>query len=117
LQLDRIQNFDLIYSELKKNFPKLFYLLPNGKEAMAPVDLDDLYHSSLQVSGMFNPHEADMTFILRCLFNLNISPDKNYDYYEILTTPICFILCERLFNNMVSIVSIKIPYNKGVLHE
>ena len=110
MQLDKIQNFDLIYSELKKNFPKLFYILPNGKKAMAPVDLDDLYYSSLQVSGMFNPHEYDRTFIIKCLFNINISPDKNYDYYEILTTPTCMILCQRLYSNMVSIVSVRIPY-------
>lgn len=74
---------------------------------MAPVDLEDLCNSSLQVDGIFNPHEEDMTFILKCIFNINISPDKNYDYYEILTTPICMILCQRLFSNMVSIVAIK----------
>ena len=110
MQIDKILKFDLIYSELKKNFPELFYFLPNGKEAMAPVDLDDLYYSSLQVNGMFNPYEADMTFIIRCLFNINISPDKNYDYYEILTTPTYMILCQRLYSNMVSIVSVRIPY-------
>ena len=105
MQIDRIRNFNLIESKLKLAFEDLFYRLPNGKEAMAPIKL--LYLSGLlSPNTMYNPHLHDNTFIIKCLFHVNLFPDKNYDNYEILKNNKIWVLLHRLPDNLFSIVSV-----------
>ena len=105
MQINRIRNFNLIERQLRFAFGDLFYRLPSGGEAIAPIKLQ--YLSRLfSPNSLYNPHLNDNIFIVKCLFNVNVFPDKNYDSYEILKNNKIWILLYRLYDNSFSIVSV-----------
>ena len=105
MQIDRINNFNLIILCLKKYRPELFYTLPNGKEAIAPIKRKNL-KSLIDKCIITNPYLAGESFLINKTFNISLIPDKNYEHYEIFQGLDIWVLCFRLYNDDVSIISV-----------
>lgn len=105
MQIDRINNFHLIEKCLKRNSPELFYILPNGHKAMAPIERRKLA-SILDPCYICNPYITNCMDVIKRLFNITPIPDKNYEYYEIFQGLNIWILCCRRFNDDVSIIGV-----------
>ena len=105
MQINRINNFSLIESKLRQLYPFLFYTLPNNNEAIAPISRALLAYA-LGNCEVHNPYLTNCTNIIKNQYNISLGSDQNYEHYEIFQGKDAWVLCHRLFNDDVSIISV-----------
>ena len=105
MQIDKINNFNLIELNLRKLYPFLFYVLPNNKEAIAPIKRKALAYA-LGNCEIHNPYINNCMDVIKDQYNISLVPDKNYEHYEIFLGKDAWVLCYRLYNDDVSIISV-----------
>lgn len=105
MQIDKINNFNLIELKLRELYPFLFYTLPNNREAIAPIKRKAL-DCALGNCEIHNPYIHNCMDVVENQFNISLVPDKNYESYEIFLNKDVWVLCYRLYNEDISIISV-----------
>lgn len=107
MEISQIKNFSLIEDKLRKIRADLFYYTPCGEEAIAPIETNCLHNLFTSTTISYNPTLENKEFLIKCLFNINIQADKNYDFLEVIKGQDIWILYNRLPDGKASIMSVQ----------